>query len=1043
MNSKFQAKNIRPHDKLVHLDPPQIHFSAYVTGGLKKLFTKINSHDASVLPLYEYGRFTDINGHFVPEKNSLLASRYRVLGKVSARTHGQSSVQIFAKDEFNSDSLVVIKVLHKTWGHLAYQEIHFLWSLNVADPHKASRVVQLLNIFELDDHFCLVFEPLVPAPLTRVFQGFNRDQLIPNIKKVTLRVLTTLGFLQQQNVIHADLKPENILLKSESDVGSVTVIDFGNAIHNKFKEVALYFKDFELQTLLYRAPEVLLGLPFGTEIDLWSLGCILAELYSGMPLFPGTSKIPVIKEMTRLLGPFPRSVFQKGKFYDDLKGYTDACEQKNASEVLFKKLGCRDYLFRDFLSGLLRYDPADRLTPLQAAQHPFLASELPVAFLMPSEQNQKVIKPSSQEPPVNSTLLEIDQLKPDLLQKVKLIKPLQKDTVKIEENLGDFQRPTKRVKESPGMARRYHSMSDVKDHKSNSDTKIQRQVKISPFHVSNDRKISLLFSPKQTGNGMEQFDNMMTSTENLRQRNSRSLGKVGEDGNASGHRDNSRERISNDERHLQSLMREIHEVQEMVEDNMDQGSADSADSFEMKRRRFSDSQFPTVTQDRNNPRTWGLNSETGRTSSKNFEDKDTEFSVQSPRNFRVSSDVTSSSKLNKNSWPFLHEAQPNRVGSRHIKSCDGRIKSGDDNHKESQLFSDLGSKVRPFVQVSQSASGFNRKGSTPVSHTFSNFISPNHIKFPSEHSEQPFRRNLQEPVMCPKTQERSQNAQFFLPSKQGKKNRPKISNPKNETGHLQSRGQEMEVQCDKFSDNVLQGDSNLDEGLGLFQRNIRSNDEEDGSPTSGSSLKKRGWSDFYKVKQPVEVCCPRVQDRRDQSTSSSLHSIMNTGGNETGDSLASSEGRPLQNSKKAVPRKRLMFTNALNMKKRRKKDVATSGAKRKQSKSVDQIEKLDRSKDPFRFPDQRTLSSERSTGRLLNAGDDGASHSSNDNSWDSHHQEPEEDNRAGTREGQNSLQNNLRKLQSDKFNKRQRFSLDFSPVEQRDSQKRYDWTFDQ
>lgn len=1035
MNSKFQAKNIRPHDKLVHLDPPQIHFSAYVTGGLKKLFTKINSHDASVLPLYEYGRFTDINGHFVPEKNSLLASRYRVLGKVSARTHGQSSVQIFAKDEFNSDSLVVIKVLHKTWGHLAYQEIHFLWSLNVADPHKSSRVVQLLNIFELDDHFCLVFEPLVPAPLTRMFQGFNRDQLIPNIKKVTLRVLTTLGFLQQQNVIHADLKPENILLKSESDVGSVTVIDFGNAIHNKFKEVALYFKDFELQTLLYRAPEVLLGLPFGTEIDLWSLGCILAELYSGMPLFPGTSKIPVIKEMTRLLGPFPRSVFQKGKFYDDLKGYTDACEQKNASEVLFKKLGCRDYLFRDFLSGLLRYDPADRLTPLQAAQHPFLASELPVAFLMPLEQNQKVIKPSSsQESSVNSTLLEIDQLKPDLLQKVKLIKPLQKDTVKIDEKLGDFQRPIKRVKESPGMARRYHSMSDVKDHKSNSDSKIQRQVKIFPFHVSNDRKFSSLFSPKQTGTDLEQFDNLMTSTENPRQRNSKSLVKVREDGNASGQRDNSRERISNDERHLQSLMREIHEVQEMVEDNMDQESADSADSFEMKRRTFSDSQFSTVTQDRNNPRSCGLNSETERTSSKNFEDKDTEFSVQSPRNFRISSDVTSS-KWNKNSWPFLHEAQSNWVGSRHIKSCDGRIKSGDDNHKEPQSFSVLGSKVRPFIQVSQCALGSNRKGSAPVSSTFSNSISPHHIKFPSE---QPFRRNLQEPVMCQKTQERSQS---ILQLKQGKKNRHLISSPKNETVHLQSQGQEREVHCDKFSDNRLQGDRNLDEGLMLFQRKTRSNDEEDGSPTPGSGLKKRGWSVFYKVKQPVEVCRPRVQNRRDQSTSSGFHSIMDTEGNERGASLASSEERPLQNSKKPVPRKRLMFTNALNMKKRRKKDVATSGAKRKQSMIADQIEELDRSKYPFRFSDQRTLSNERS--RLLNVGDNDASHSSNDNSWDSHHQEPEEDNRVGTREGQNSLQNNLRKLQSDKFNKRQRFSLDFSPVEQKDSQKRYDWAFDQ
>lgn len=69
--------------------------------------------------------------------------------------------------------------------------------------------------------------------------------------------------------------------------------------------------------------------------------------------------------------------------------------------------------------------------------------------------------------------------------------------------------------------------------------------------------------------GLEQFDNFMISIENSRQRNSKLLVKVREDGNLSGQRDNSRDRISNDERYLQLLMREIYEVQEMVEDSMD------------------------------------------------------------------------------------------------------------------------------------------------------------------------------------------------------------------------------------------------------------------------------------------------------------------------------------------------------------------------------------------------------------------------------------------------------------------------------------------
>ncbi|PIK48715.1 putative homeodomain-interacting protein kinase 3, partial [Apostichopus japonicus] len=57
----------------------------------------------------------------------------------------------------------------------------------------------------------------------------------------------------------------------------IKVIDFGNAIHCVYDELALYYDDYELQTIVYRAPEVICGLPFGTEIDLWSVGCILAE----------------------------------------------------------------------------------------------------------------------------------------------------------------------------------------------------------------------------------------------------------------------------------------------------------------------------------------------------------------------------------------------------------------------------------------------------------------------------------------------------------------------------------------------------------------------------------------------------------------------------------------------------------------------------------------------------------------------------------------------------------------------------------------------
>ncbi|XP_061172449.1 probable serine/threonine-protein kinase yakA [Saccostrea echinata] len=945
MSSKFHSKNIRHSDKLVHLNPPQIHFSAYVTGGLKKLFTKINSHDASVLPLYEYGRFTDIHGHFVPEKNTLLASRYRVLSKVSSRTRGQSSVQIFAKDEFNSDSLVVIKILHKSWGHLAYQEIHFLWSLKVADPYKASRVVQLLNFFELDDHFCLVFEPLIPEPLTRIFQGFHKDQLIPSIKKVTLRLLTTLGFLQQQNVIHADLKPENILLKSDSDVSSVTVIDFGNAIHNNFKEVALYFKDFELQTLLYRAPEVLFGIPFGTEIDLWSLGCILAELYSGAPLFPGTSKIPIIKEMTRLLGPFPRDVFQKGKFYDDLKGYTNVCEQKNASDVLFKKLGCQDYLFRDFLSGLLRYNPADRLAPLKAAQHPFLASELPIAFLLPSTQTLPVINSCPRKGPLlDSDPLEIDQLKPNLLQKVQIIKPLENEDFKTEEiKMGSSFRPNLQKSVSPRGSKRYHSLPDV-DRKSNTDLKVQRHVKMSPFHFLSEKKSSPKVSPKghasQTHQKHSILDKYCKSSEKTKRGHSKSLDEVEQISKDVTQWDE--ESSSSNDRRLKSLMQEIYEVQAMVEKDLDQRSRGSTDSLELKRRRISDSQISTQKK----PGFPSSRIEKERVDTDiNTEIDNKECSL--PRNCRKAEDdhCSSQSSLSKSSWPY---EMCDSVASRKLQSRTRSCGAVEQNMEVCFRKSNVCSNSRRFqIGASPSLSGLGRIQSSKITSTSLN-SSTDQSGMQHLPSETLNMRNLQqaweEKGMDVTEKERFGKSQSKVHSKGGMKQRDIIPNPQNEVSN--SEEQERDWEMCSHQEHLTEGNDVPGISSPGYRRIKADN-------------KSRDWSDFYQVKDRVKANHPENLAKSKRSWSTSFETNVNIDrGERNVHTCAASPTKKLQSvGSKAVPRKRLMFSNALHMKKK-KRSESTKGARQEgyfvSEPSLQRKEVIRTGlKDPFHFSDTK------------------------------------------------------------------------------------------
>jgi serine/threonine protein kinase len=96
-------------------------------------------------------------------------------------------------------------------------------------------------------------------------------------------MLQALKFMRDENIIHCDMKPENILLKSK-DKSGIKVIDFGSSC---FSDQRIYTY---IQSRFYRAPEIMLGIPFTTAIDMWSVGCILIELYIGVPIFPGESE---------------------------------------------------------------------------------------------------------------------------------------------------------------------------------------------------------------------------------------------------------------------------------------------------------------------------------------------------------------------------------------------------------------------------------------------------------------------------------------------------------------------------------------------------------------------------------------------------------------------------------------------------------------------------------------------------------------------------------------------------------------------------------
>jgi len=120
------------------------------------------------------------------------------------------------------------------------------------------------------------------------------------------QLLNGLSLLNKARLIHCDLKPENILLKNlESPI--IKIIDFGSACDER-QTVYTY-----IQSRFYRSPEVLLGLPYSSAIDMWSLGCIVVELFLGLPLFPGSSEYNQVSRIVEMLGNPPNWMLEMGK----------------------------------------------------------------------------------------------------------------------------------------------------------------------------------------------------------------------------------------------------------------------------------------------------------------------------------------------------------------------------------------------------------------------------------------------------------------------------------------------------------------------------------------------------------------------------------------------------------------------------------------------------------------------------------------------------------------------------------------------------------
>lgn len=231
----------------------------------------------------------------------LMYRRYRLVEVIG---RGRFSQLIRAVDTYAHEgqhSVVAIKIMHASHSSIGLMESSHLSLLNRYDPHDTSSILRHIGAFFWHRFYCLVFE-LMDNSLKSVVAAYAPHPpindpgvtkgLVPlkHVRLVAVKMLTALAFCERQRIIHADLKPENILLQippEEDTEIEFKLCDFGNAM--SCDDTSVYYDTFELQSLPYRAPEVVMGLPFSTPIDMWSLGCTLVELFTGSTLFHSAS----------------------------------------------------------------------------------------------------------------------------------------------------------------------------------------------------------------------------------------------------------------------------------------------------------------------------------------------------------------------------------------------------------------------------------------------------------------------------------------------------------------------------------------------------------------------------------------------------------------------------------------------------------------------------------------------------------------------------------------------------------------------------------
>lgn len=334
-------------------------------------------------------RTDETDGHLIYRVGNCLQpsehfphGRYKILTSLGEGTFGKV-VECWDKFERMRVAVKVVRNVKK-YRDAANNEIQVLKHLRQSDPYDWYHCVRLFRSFDHRGHVCMVFEKLGPSLYEYLREKSFQPFTLNEVRTYAFQLLESVSLLHRLTLIHTDLKPENILLKDKNRPGEIKLIDFGSAIFSHRHHPTV------ISTRHYRAPEVILGLEWSYSCDLWSVGCVLLELFTGKALFPTHHNSEHLAMMSCTLGPFPDTMVRRADPYmqkyfvlgaDDVRGpawpvgTTPEGRMKSRrrvprlSELVIERKG--DANFLDLLQKLLTFEPNCRYTSQEALQHPF------------------------------------------------------------------------------------------------------------------------------------------------------------------------------------------------------------------------------------------------------------------------------------------------------------------------------------------------------------------------------------------------------------------------------------------------------------------------------------------------------------------------------------------------------------------------------------------------------------------------------------------------------------------------------------------------